>query len=87
MDTYIYGLKINKKISGNIDIPLKQSFENTDVVFELYNNFYYLYLKNTKNIKKLQNHEKIYLQNTLKRVRSDFIYNLFPQNLELLKFE
>lgn len=81
---YIYGVKINKIYSGDINNLLKKEFEMTNITWELYNNNYYIYLKNRKNIKEVEKHEKIYLKNSLKRVRSDFLYNLFPNKIDVI---
>jgi len=81
---YIYGVKIDKIYSGDINNLLKKEFEMTNITWEIYNNNYYIYLKNRKNIKELEKHEKIYLKNSLKRVRSDFLYNLFPNKIDVI---
>lgn len=76
----ITGLKIDKKESGNIDSLLLGEFKSTNILYELKNGSYYLYLKDTINKKQLERHELIYLKNSLKRVRSDFLYNLYPSS-------
>jgi len=81
---YIYGVKIDKIYSGDINNLLKKEIEMTNITWEIYNNNYYIYLKNMKNIKELEKHEKIYLKNSLKRVRSDFLYNLFPNKIDVI---
>jgi hypothetical protein len=74
----IIGIKIDKKESGDIMNLLESEFKGTQITYELYNNSYYIYLKNSKNTKQLEKHEMIYLKNSLKRVKSDFLYNLYP---------
>ena len=80
----VFGLKIDKKESGIIDDLLIKEFKSTNIKYELHNNVYYLYLKDTINKKSLEKHELIYLKNTLKRVKSDFLYNLYPQKNGLI---
>jgi hypothetical protein len=66
-----------------IEKILNKEFANTKIMWELYNNNYYIYLKDKKNVKELEKHEKLYLKNSLKRVKSDFLYNLYPAKLEV----
>ena len=82
--SFVYGVKISKKIYGSLDDILINEFKNTDIVFELINNYYYIYLKDTKNIKILENHKLIYFKNTLKRVKSEFLYNIYPDKIDYI---
>jgi hypothetical protein len=79
----IYGIKLMINNNKQIEKILNKEFANTKIMWELYNNNYYIYLKDKKNIKELEKHEKLYLKNSLKRVKSDFLYNLYPAKLEV----
>lgn len=81
---FIYGIKIDKSDCGDISKLLMEEFKNTKLCWELIKNNYYIYLKDKKNIKHLEKHEIIYLKNSLKRVKSDFLYNLYPSKVELI---
>jgi|688.fasta_scaffold05376_9 hypothetical protein len=79
----IYGIKLMINNNKQIEKILNKEFANTKIMWELYNNNYYIYLKDKKNVKELEKHEKLYLKNSLKRVKSDFLYNLYPAKLEV----